>query len=361
MHRRSFLRTSALATLGLALPGSAAAREAPRAAAPLRILILGGTGFIGPYQVRYAVARGHQVSIFTRGRREADLPESVEHLVGDRAADLGALRGRTWDVVIDNSATDPQWVRDSATLLADAADRYIYVSSTGVYLPYLTRGIDETVQPRLVDPDGKTESYGVRKALSEREAQAAFGDRAVIVRPHYIVGPGDPTDRFPYWPVRIARGGEVLVPGRRDDPVQWIDVRDLTEWMIHLAEQRATGVYNATGPGSPLTLEEFVHGVRAATTADVRWTWVDDCDFLEASQLTYAVPWVIPRGDTLGMSTISERRAVAAGLTYRPLAVTALDTLAWWASVPEARRSAPRFVLSPAREAEILAAWHARR
>jgi 2'-hydroxyisoflavone reductase len=362
--RRGFLKAGAAAgALGLAGTPSLAQRlPVRRADAPLRILVLGGTGFIGPHQVRYAIQRGHRVTTFTRGRREADLPEGVEHLVGERPGKLDALKGRTWDAVIDNSATDPAWVRETATLLRGSVDRYVFVSSTGVYLPYRTHGIDESVQPLLVDDPatGETKSYGVQKALSENVVRELFGPKAVIVRPHYIVGPGDTTDRFPYWPVRIARGGEILVPGDGTDPVQLIDVRDLGEWMIHLLENGHTGTFNATGPASPLTMAEMVYGIRAVTTAGVTWTWVNDFDFLEKHQLGGMVPWVMPRGDYLGMSTISNRRALEAGLRFRPLADTARDTLLWWPTVPEARRAKPRFVLTPEKEAEILAAWKAR-
>jgi nucleoside-diphosphate-sugar epimerase len=331
-------------------------------AAPLDLLILGGTGFIGPYQVRYAVSRGHRVTVFNRGRRQADLPRGVIQLQGDREGQLDSLRGKMWDAVIDNSATNPAWVKMSAELLRDAVGRYLFVSSTGVFLPYLTRPIDESVQPRLTDNDaGDTKTYGVQKALSERETMRVFGDRAVVVRPHYIVGAGDTSDRFPYWPVRIARGGEILVPGDRTDPVQLIDVRDLTEWMVRLLEDGRSGIYNASGPRATLPMEQFVYGVAAAIRSDVTWTWIDDYDFLAAQKLTYAVPWVMPRGDTYGMSYIDSRKAIAAGLTYRSLADTTRATLDWWPTVPEARRTAPRFVLTPEREAEIIAAWKARR
>lgn len=360
--RRDFLKLSAAAVAHGALAPAAARAAAPRRES-LRILILGGTGFIGPHQVRYAVERGHQVTVFTRGRREADLPDSVEHLVGDRTGDLEALRGRSWDAVIDNSATNPEWVRATVDLLKESVGQYVFVSSTGVYLPYTRHGIDESVAPRLVDDPatGRADSFGVMKALSERAVLEVFGDRGLVVRPHYIVGPGDTTDRFPYWPVRIARGGEILVPGDGSDPVQLIDVRDLTEWMIRMVEARQGGIYNVTGPGSPLTMAEMVYGIRAVTTAAVSWTWIDDFDFLAEHNLVAMVPWVMPRGDTLGMSTLSGARAVAAGLTYRPLADTARDTLEWWRNAPAARTATPRFVLTPEREAEILRAWKARR
>jgi 2'-hydroxyisoflavone reductase len=371
--RRDFLKTGAAAGgallaglgAGCARASERAAAEGTRAAAPTRpldILVLGGTGFIGPHQVRHAVARGHKVTIFTRGRRQAELPASVEYLVGDRNGKLDALVGRRWDAVIDNSATNPDWVRQSAQLLKDAAGQYVYVSSTGVYYPYRTTDIDETVQPRLVadPPDDGSAKYGVAKALSEREAQSAFGDRATVVRPQFIVGPGDTTDRFPYWPVRVARGGEVLAPGRRTDPVQLIDARDLAEWMVRLVEQRRTGVFNAAGPRTTLTMERFLEGVLAGTGADARYVWVEDYDFLAQHEVEGIVPWIMLRGDHLGMTSIDSGRAIAAGLTFRPLETTVRDTLAWWPTVPAERREAPKFALTPEKEAEVLAAWRAR-
>jgi 2'-hydroxyisoflavone reductase len=343
-------------------------RTGPEPTAPLSLLILGGTSFLGPHQVRYALERGHTVSIFTRGRTEpalfADLFDRVEHLEGDRNGDHAALRGRRWDAVIDNSGQNVQWARDSAQLLKDAATHYLFVSSTGVFYPYLTIGATEDVQPRLADdPPRDPPSYGVMKALSEREVQQAFGDRAIIVRPNYIVGPGDTTDRFPYWPVRIARGGEVLVPGPHDQPVQFIDVRDLTEWMIRLIETGTTGVFNAAGPfPRQATIAEMVYGIRAVTTEPVDWVWIDDHEFLSGQRLRAMVPWIMPAGNSLGHTRVNYDRAVANGLTFRPLATTVRDTLDWWASdaVPASRRAEPQFVLSPEREASIIAAWRAR-
>jgi len=334
----------------------------------LSILIMGGTSFLGPHQIRYALERGHEISIFTRGRtRPLMFPEvfdRVEHLVGDRGGDLEALKGRSWDAVIDNSGQNVQWARDSARLLADAAQHYLFVSSTGVFSPYLTVGLTEEDQPPLVDdPPRDPPSYGVMKTLSEREVQGAFGDRAIIVRSNYIVGPGDTNDRFPYWPVRIAGGGEVLVPGGFDDAVQFIDVRDLTEWMIHLVEGGVTGVFNAGGCfPKQATISEMVYGIRAATTASVDWVWIDDYDFLSDVRLRAMVPWVMPRGRSLGHTRVNYDKAVAHGLTFRPLAVTTRETLDWWASdaVSQERRSEPSFVLTREREAEIIEAWRAR-
>jgi 2'-hydroxyisoflavone reductase len=367
-NRRTFLRGAAAGAAGLALsPGLAwSQRPIERAPRALRILILGGTNYLGPFQVKYALERGHSISIFNRGRRVPALYpevfERVEKLEGDRNGDLRSLQGKRWDAVIDNSATDPKWVTDSATALKDSVRNYMYVSSTGVFLPYLRDRIDESVEPRLEDPPGTQQpSYGVQKARSEREAIKVFGDRAVIVRPHFIVGPGDSSDRFPYWPVRIARGGEVLVPGRKSDLVQYIDVRDLTEWMIRMLETGDGGVYNLAGPEGGITMEEFVHGVRAATTKPASWVWADDYDFLTRNEIGGAVPWIRLTGDNQYMTSIVFDRALAKGLTFRPLATTVVDMLAWWHSsaVPEQRRQSPRFVFTPERERELIQAWKA--
>jgi 2'-hydroxyisoflavone reductase len=316
--------------------------------------------------VRRLLENGHRVSIFTRGQREPvmfpELFERVEHLVGDRNGNLKSLEGRRWDAVIDNSGQQVQWARESAALLRDSGC-YLFVSSTGVFFPYRTTDIREDGPILLADdPPREQMSYGVMKALSEQAVRDVFGDRAIVIRPGYIVGPGDSTDRFPYWPQRIHRGGTVLVPGRPDDPVQLIDVRDLTEWMVRLIENRTGGTFNAVGPLAPLTMAEFVYGARAAVSSAVSWVWVDDHDFLEANRLRFAIPWILPRGDQLGALRINQGRAVAAGLTYRPLAVTVRDTLDWWLSdaVTDERRRTARFAISAEREAEILKAWSER-
>ena len=314
--------------------------------------------------MRYALERGHTVTLFNRGRTKPYLfPElfpTLEQLHGDRNGDLEALKGRKWDAVIDNSATDPKWVHDSAQLLRDSVTYYMFTSSTGVHYPYLTHDIDESVQPRLVDDPatGEATSYGVQKSLSEIEAEKAFPGKAIIVRPHYIIGPGDPKDRLTYWAARIDLGGEVLAPGDPNDPVQFIDVRDLTEWMIRMIEDETTGTFIATGPSSRLSTAEMIYGIRSVTSSEISFTWVDT-DFLIEHEVRYMVPWVAPRGDTLGMSTLSGGRAIANGLTYRPLAVTARDTLDWWNSQSDDRRSRMGG-LTAQREIEVLAAWHGR-
>jgi len=374
-NRRDFLKTSAAVggsvLVGAGAPGLLAASAPVRSRAPMRVLILGGTGFIGPHLVKHAVSRGHKVSIFTRGRRDASmLPAEVERLVGDRNGQLGALEGKKWDVVFDDSATNPDWVRQSAALLEGNVGQYSFTSSTGVYYPYLKKGLDESTAPLLEgDPKDGSAAYGTAKAKCEKIVLDTFGEGGIVVRPSYIVGPGDTTDRFPYWPVRLARGGEVLVPGKRDDPAQFIDVRDLVEFMVKVAEDKRSGPFNVAGPRDPITIRAFVEAAARALDpsagsgrrAKVTFTQVDDYDFLAEHKIDGMVPWVLPVGNDFGHTSISNARAKAAGLGFRPLGTTVRDTLAWWPTVPEARRHAPRFALTPEQEATVLAAWKAKK
>jgi 2'-hydroxyisoflavone reductase len=364
--RRDFLKTTAGSALlaGISPTLAHAALEIDQAhAAPLDILVLGGTGFIGPHLVRRAVSRGHRITIFTRGRHDADLPDNVARLIGDRNGQLDALKGKHWDAVIDDSATNPSWVTMSTELLADATGAYLFTSSTGVYYPYLQRGLDESAPVRYDadDPKDGSAAFGVAKARCERQTVKVFGDRAIIVRPTYIVGPGDTTDRFPYWPVRLARGGEVLAPGHRDDPVQFIDVRDLAEFMVHLVEQKRSGVYNVAGPRTLMTAPAFYEAARAALDAKATFIYVDDYEFLAEHKIDEAIPWAMLKDNDYGMMSVKNERAVAAGLGFRPLAATVRDTLAWWPTVPEARRTKPHFTITAETESKALADWKARR
>jgi len=338
-----------------------------RAPKALRILILGGTNMTGPHNVRYALERGHSVTTFTRGQTKPglfqDAFQHVEQLIGDRENDLEALRGKTWDAVIDASGMNEAWTRDSAALLKDAAETYLYISSTGVYYPYLTTEIEEDTEVMLEDPSGGenvASQYGVLKALSEIEAQNVFGDRTLIVRPGYIVGPLDKTHRGTYWPERLRRGGAVLAPGKKGDLVQQVDVRDLTEWMIRSLENGTHGVFNVTGPASPTSMEQFVYGVKGAFPSEVSWTWIDDYDFLTEHDVGWAIPWIMPVDDNLGSQRIDIERAKAAGQTFRPIAETAIDTLEWYDSLPKEERSSPPMMITPEHEVEVLAAWQAR-
>jgi 2'-hydroxyisoflavone reductase len=360
--RREFVaRTSALAAAGvLPLDRLAALGAPPRA---LSLLILGGTGFIGPHLVKLAVSRGHTVSIFTRGRREAELPSGVERLVGDRNGQLDALKNRRWDAVVDDSATNPDWVKQSAALLRDATNRYLFTSSTGVYYPYLTTGLTEAdaVHVDAVDAKDPSESFGTRKAQCEAEVQRVFGARGTVVRPSYIVGPGDYTDRFTYWPVRLRTGGDVLAPGHQSDRVQFIDVRDLAAFMLHLLETNGSGIYNVAAPREPMTIAQFLSQAMQAVGSRGTLRWVDDYDFLAKYEIDGMVPWILTRGKDLGHTSISSARAFGAGLRSRPVQETVRDTLAWFDTLPAERRASAKWVLSEAKEKEMLQAWQTRR
>lgn len=375
--RRDFIKTAGVVGAGLAFGGSTAcAGDAPDTAVtngetptPKRILMLGGTGFIGPHMVRYAMDRGHEVTIFTRGRSDVDLPEGVERLVGDRNDDHTALEGRTWDVVLDNNAQDYRWVQKSTALLADSVEQYIFVSSISAYAlegfgwdnanRVLTEPAVDEDYPRIEPPedwsDGDDAPYGLMKTLSENIVHAAFPGRTAVVRPGLIVGPGDPTDRFTYWPVRLDDGGEVLAPGNPEHANQVIDQRDLTEWIVRLAENGTTGDFNGTGPGERLTMGSMLEQIGSVIETPYELTWVPEA-FLEAQGVA---PWSdlpawIP-GDPLMFVDVSD--AVAAGLTFRPLAVTARDTLAWDKARPAEERANRRFGMSREREREVLDAW----
>jgi 2'-hydroxyisoflavone reductase len=395
--RRDFLKQSAAASGALyaGLPALTHAAARARAPKPMNILIFGGTGFIGPHLVREAMSRGHKVAIFSRGRRDGGLPDGVERLIGDRLindtipqGNLTALQGRRFDAVIDDPATDPRWVRQAATLLKDSGS-YMFVSSTGVFLPYLTSNNDENGPVLLLPTDGTAPAYGNLKAQSEAVVKEIFGDRGTVVRPGYICGPGDVTDRFSYWPQRFAQGGEMLVPGKQTDPSQFIDVRDLTAFMMKLVEERKGGIYNCAGPKDKLTFGEFIAQAHAALKSTATLVWVDDYAFLRAHHMTYAIPWMIPEGENTYHLQINNRKAVAAGLKFRPLADTVRDTLADWpnrlkllAEAAKANRAVadtmrdtvaagrlraqaanpkPNFRwITPEKEAQVLAEWKAR-
>jgi len=362
ISRRTFVAAASVATAGAILASEVVKPAKP--AGPLRILILGGTGFIGPHQVRYAVSRGHKVTVFNRGKTNpTSVPAGVERLEGDRNGKLDALKGREWDAVIDNPSTLPRWVRDAATLLKDSAGQYMFISSISAYAENSKANADESdVTAVLADPTVETitgETYGGLKALAEKEAEKAFPGRATIVRPGLIVGPGDNSDRFTYWPVRIAQGGEVLAPGAPSDPVQFIDARDLAEWTIRLVEQKAFGAFNGVGPAHPLTMAEMLYGIKAVTTTGAQFTWVP-ASFLEAQQVAAwsDMPvWIPPAGEYAGFGSRSIAKALATGITFRTLADTAQATLDFVASRDAERNGKMRAGLEADREAAVLAAW----
>src|SRR6058998_3945937 len=366
--RRRFIKFAAASAGAFALNARSTTLFAEKSVKPLRILILGGTGFTGPYQVRYALSRGHNVTTFNRGKTHpGELPNEVEQLVGDRNGKLDSLKGRQWDVVIDNPTTLPAWVRDAAQILKGNVDRYIFISTISVY-DEVKQGVDEaapTEKYEGADPYKETleamkasgyKTYGPLKALSESEAEKWFPGKTLVIRPGLIVGPRAETDRFTYWPVRIDRGGEVLAPGSPADPVQFIDARDLAEWTIRMAENRETGIYNATGPAKPLGIGGMLDGIKAALKSNATFTWVAE-DFLTQQKVE---PWSdmpVWTGKESGLARAKIDRALSKGLTFRPLAETARDTLAWFKSHPQDRQAHLRAGLTPERETEVLAAW----
>jgi len=366
--RRYFIKVSAAAGGAFGLGIKSRILFAGKAVTPLRILILGGTGFTGPYQVRYALSRGHKVTTFNRGKTHpGELPTEVEQLIGDRNGKLDALKGRQWDVVIDNPTTLPAWVRDAAQILKGNVERYVFISTISVYAD-TSNGVDETAPLAQYDgPDPYKETleamrasgyktYGPLKALSEQEAEKWFPGKTLIIRPGLIVGPGDETDRFTYWPVRIDRGGEVLAPGNSNDPVQFIDARDLAEWTIRMVENRETGIYNATGPAKPLGIGKMLDEIKDALNSNAKFTWVP-ADFLKQQSVEAWSSMPVWAGDELGLARTNINRALAKGLTFRPLAETTRDTLVWFKSLPQDRQSKMKAGLTPEREAEVLAEW----
>ncbi|WP_419948167.1 NAD-dependent epimerase/dehydratase family protein [Candidatus Palauibacter sp.] len=374
MTRREFAGTS-LAVAGAAtLPavGAAACSEGSRpstdsdsaaaaAAQPGRLLILGGTGFIGPHMVRHALARGHEVTLFNRGRTNPELFPGVETLIGDRDGALDALRGKEWDYVIDNSGYVPRLVRDSATLLRDAVGRYLFTSTGSVYNFDQDELREDSTLLEVTDPASEDvgQYYGELKVLCEEAVQEIYGDRGTVTRLHVVAGPGDPTDRFTYWPVRTHHGGEVIAPGDMDNPVQYIDVRDLAEFCMHLLEADTGGIFNVAGPTLDETrMDEFLYGIRATVTTPLSFTWVDE-DFLRNREPPARFPlWYSQRGPTRALAQVRSHRGVEAGLRFRPLAVTARETLDWFLGEPEERRA--QLQLNLERDAEILAHWNSR-
>lgn len=381
LRRRQWLAGGASLAAGACWPGLAAAQvpamsasaaapaPAPaRAPRPLHLLILGGTGFTGPHQVRYALARGHRVTLFNRGRRPRAWPAAVEELTGDRDTnDYAALKGRRFDACIDNPTSLPAWVRDAAAVLRGNVDHYVFISTISVYADDARPGQDER-GPRVAytGPDAMAETmaslrkdlslYGPLKAASEDEAHRQFPGMTTVIRPGLIVGPGDETDRFTYWPVRLQRGGQVLAPPLQD-PVKFIDARDLAEWTIRVAEQRTLGDFNAMGPAGELTMGAMLREIdaaagRRAQLVEAPQAFLDEHRVQPWSDLPV---WVPGGGELAGMHRRSNGRAVRAGLVFRPVGETAADTLAWWVTLDEARRARLRAGLSPQREAELLA------
>lgn len=326
----------------------------------MKLLILGGTKFLGRHLAELALERGHEVSLFNRGRTGPNLFPEVEKLRGDRDGDLSALKSRSWDAVIDTSGYLPRTVHASASLLAGAVEHYTFVSSGSVYPHPIQPGTDENASV-LDPPDPEPEEldlelYGELKVGCEREAEAAMPGRVLVVRPGLIVGPHDDSDRFTYWCRRVAEGGEILAPGDSNRQVQLIDVRDLAGWIMLMAEEQRTGVYNATGPQDKLTMHEMLEGIRKASGGDTRFTWVPEKFLLDSDVGPWdELPLWLPE-EMNGMLAVNVSKAVGAGLSFRPLGDTARDTLVWNTN----RGDEPEMEagISREREEELLQSWH---
>lgn len=338
----------------------------------MKLLILGGTIFLGRHLVDEALARGHEVTIFTRGLHEQGVPDGVERLRGDRYTDLSALKGRRWDAAVDTCGFAPHVVRASAELLSDSVEHYTFVSSASVYKDCRIPNLDESyhvstitdeqlreaeqIKPPVENPAlAYGEMYGPLKALCERAAAEAMPGRALNVRAGLIVGPGDYSNRFTYWPRRVREGGDVLAPGRPERQIQFVDARDLAGWIVRMAEQKRAGTFNATGPDYVLTMGRFLEECREATGSDARFVWISDDFMLKAGLGPWMeVPLWLPEDDEDNryFLAVSNARALAEGLTFRPLRDTILDTLAWDATLPPDHKR--RAGLDPAREREVL-------
>lgn len=334
----------------------------------MKLLVLGGTKFLGRHVVEAALERGDEVTIFNRGLHNSELYPGVEKLRGDRDGGLEVLHGRRWDAVVDTSGYVPRVVRASAELLSGSVDFYVFVSSMSAYADFSRPNDEGSPTATLEDESVEAvtgETYGPLKALCERAAEGAMPGRVLNVRAGLIVGPYDPTGRFTYWTERVARGGELLAPAPRERRVQFVDARDLSEWMLRMIDERRAGVFNAAGPDYALTMGDFLEACREACDADARFTWVGEQFLLENGVRPWGeLPLWIPESAEQTRFFMAENcdRALAAGLTFRPVTETARDTLAWQRAgshdiVTDGLNVQPN-TLKPERERELLDAWH---
>lgn len=356
--RREFLVSAAGAALSVpAIRGTASALT-PKSPAQ-RWLIIGGTSFVGPAIVEEAMRRGVHITLFNRGKTNPGLFPDIEKIHGDRNADVPTLTAlfadKNFDSVIDTSGYFPRQIRNLTAALKGRAKHYVFVSSVSAYKDMSVPLHEDSPLATLADPTVEkiTEgSYGGLKVLCEQAAQAAFPGAALVVRPGYIVGPRDPTDRFTSWPLRVRRGGEMLAPGSESDPIQVIDVRDLGNWMVAMTLARESGVYNAVGPGDKLTIGELLATCKRVTKSDARPVWISADKLKQAGVIDNVPIWVPP--SEIGMAQVSHARARKKGMTFRPLQTTITDTLAWWDTLPPERQAKVRAGLKPEQEAAAL-------
>jgi 2'-hydroxyisoflavone reductase len=350
-----------------AVPVPASAPKPAAAPAKQSILVLGGTGFLGPHVVTSALARGHAVTLFNRGKTHPGLFPDVEKLLGDRDGHLEALANRKWDAVVDPSGYVPRLVKLSAELLAPNVGRYVFISTISVYARHDVIDADESSPVETIaDPANEDvkANYGALKALCERAAEAAMPGRVATLRPGLIIGPGDPTGRFTHWPTRLSEGGEVLAPGDGSTPTQYIDGRDLGAWVVKVIEDGTVGTMNALGPEHRATMKQVLDACNAALGGKAQLTWVDG-DFLDKQGVegwSELPMWIDNKGEYAGFGTTQNARAVKAGLVFRPIGDTARDTIAWLQTLPEDQRAKARSSgIKPDKEARVLAAWKARK
>lgn len=366
--RREFIKAGALtgAAMVTGLPATATARPGKRSGKHLSILVLGGTGFIGPHMVREMLRRGHSVTLFNRGRSNSGLFPDLETIKGDRDGGLQGLEGHSWDAVVDNSGYVPRHVQDSARLLAKSTHRYLFISTLSVYADFAVENHEDSPLARMDDETVEEvtgETYGALKALCEKRAAGEIAaDRLTILRPNYIAGPGDHTDRFSYWPIRTRKGGEMVWPGTPDDGIQFIDVRDLATFVADCLDDDVSGTYNMTNAAGAYTMGRLLNDCRALTAADVDPVWIDTAFAYEQGLIggrTLPI-WHPSTGPQAARGGFSAKRALKAGLQNRPARETLRDILGWWDTLPPERTDEMHAGLDAAREAEVIAAWKAR-
>jgi 2'-hydroxyisoflavone reductase len=366
--RRQFIKAGLLsgAVAATGLPRIAGAGDADKKRRSLDILILGGTGFIGPHMVREALRRGHSVTLFNRGRTNSSLFPDLETIKGDRDGGLDGLKGRSWDAVVDNSGYVPRHVHDSARLLADRVDRYVYISTVSVYEDFGIHNAEDSPLATIADESIEEvtgETYGALKALCEKRAAAAIAaDQYTVLRPTYIAGPGDHTDRFSYWPIRTRKGGEMIWPGTPADTIQVVDVRDLANFTIDSIEQQISGTFNMVNPAGEYGMGQLLEDSQAVTATTVQPIWITE-DFAYEQGLIggRALPvWHPKTGESAAGGSFSGKRARSAGFVSRPERETLRDLMTWWDTLPSERTEKVRAGIEAEREAEVIAAWKER-
>lgn len=364
--RRQFIKAGVLGSAAAVtgLPQVAGAGEKKFKA--MNILVLGGTGFLGPHMVREALRRGHTVTLFNRGRTNNTLFPDLETIKGDRDNGLDGLKGRSWDAVIDNSGYVPRHVEDSARLLAQSCDRYVFTSTVSVYADFTVHNVESSPLATIADETVEEvtgETYGALKVLCEQRVANEFAaDKHAIIRPTYVCGPGDHTDRFSYWPIRTRRGGEMIWPGKPSDVIQIIDVNDLANFTVDCADQNISGVFNAVNPAGKYSMGDLLEDSQAVSGKTVDPVWISE-EFAYEHEIAGSreLPiWAPTSGENGGSGTFSGEAARAAGLHNRPERETARNLLQWWDTQSEERQANMKAGLSAEREAEIIEAWKAK-